>query len=124
MKQVKSHYHHDLVNTFTGFDEYLEWRIKEDLHLQSEYLQDTNGDYLVDYVGRLENLQEDIQFIGKRLGMADFEIPHLNKRLKNGDYKNYYTAKTKRLVAEAFVEDIERFGYSFDRHSSDPIITH
>jgi len=31
----------------------------------------------------------------------------------SADYRDYYTEKTRRLVAEHFREEIERFGYSF-----------
>lgn len=95
-----------------SFEDYIEWRVKEDLHLQSSFIFDTDGTQLVDYVGRFENLSEDLAQICATIGL-DTSLPHENAS-KRSKYQDYYTDHTRDLVAEAFAADIEAFGYEFD----------
>lgn len=122
IKLAKHHVHHKLVNSFSDFSEYLRWRIQEDKHLQSEFVTDINGKYLVDYIGRLETIESDLDKICSVIGIETPKIIHLNKKLNKNDYVSYYTKESQELLANAFASDIERFGYSFDKYSSQPII--
>ena len=95
-----------------SFEDYIEWRVKEDLHLQSSFIFDTDGTQLVDYVGRFENLSEDLAQVCATIGL-DTSLPHENAS-KRSKYQDYYNDHTRDLVAEAFAADIEAFGYEFD----------
>ena len=110
IQQNKLNHQRRLVSSMT-FDEYIEWRVTEDRHLQSEYLCDRHGDLLVDFVGRYERLAQDFNEVSSRLGL-ETSLPHVNAT-SHRDYRSYYDDRTKALVADAFAEDIERFGYSF-----------
>ena len=62
----------------------------------------------VRYVGdcrvlRFENLAEDYP-----------ELPWRNVSPDSTDYRRFYNDRTRQLVADAYAEDIERWGYSFD----------
>jgi hypothetical protein len=66
----------------------------------------------VDFVGRFEALERDFATVCRRIGI-DPSLPHIN-RSTHRDFRDYYTPRTKAMVAEAYSADIERFGYEFD----------
>ena len=75
-------------------------------------LCDENGEDLVSFVGRYENLAADFVAVCTRLGIAA-PLPRLNASERDRDYRVYYSARTRRIVEEHFARDIERFGYVF-----------
>lgn len=75
-----------------------------------------NPKYLLDemdFIGKLENLDNDLQKVAELLDIQPFEIPHLNKHQKEYDYKKYYTSKSQTIVSALYKKDIEKFGYKF-----------
>jgi len=80
---------------------------------QLDYISDNDGNILTNYIGRFENVNEDILEIGKKIGYDDFTIPHINK-FPHKDYRTYYTDKDIELVQEMYKRDIDYFGYKFD----------
>ena len=78
---------------------------------QDEWLKDEFGNIEIDFIGRFETIDEDFKELCKELD-AHLELPHLNKT-KHAPYQEYYDEETKRIVADHFAEDIEKFGYSF-----------
>jgi hypothetical protein len=94
------------------FDEYIRWRVVEDKHLQSSFVLDAQGNEIVDFVGRYENLHDDFAHVCATIGW-DLELPHENVS-RHSSFRSYYTDETAALVAQHFAEDVERFGYSFD----------
>ena len=65
----------------------------------------------VEFVGRYEHLQRDWQYVIDRLKL--YPVLSRDNRSVHSDYRDYYTGKTKKLVAERHRPDIERFGYTF-----------
>lgn len=110
MLKRKSHYQHELVKKFANFDEYIDWRIHEDLHLQKEFFYE--GDTcLMDFIGKMENMKEDFEKICKRINVSE-ELPHKNpSRPAHEGFKKYYSQKSIDMVDDAFKEDIVLFGY-------------
>jgi hypothetical protein len=111
MLENENHHQHDLIRSMSGFDEYIKWRVNEDKVLQSEFFCDEAGNVIVDFIGRLESIQEDFQSICDTLGI-EAKLPHKNSS-SHRDYRDYYTERTRRLVGDHFTEDIGRLGYSF-----------
>lgn len=70
-----------------------------------------NGRIFVDFVAKLENLDEDWDQIAPHIGVE--KLPHANKSTRNKDYRVYYNDRTRSIVSEVYKEDIERFEYSF-----------
>jgi hypothetical protein len=67
----------------------------------------------VDFVGRVENIQEDIRFIMEKLGVKR-DLLYINKtETKKDDYRTYYTPKTRDITATIYQQDINAFGYDF-----------
>lgn len=108
---------------------------------QSDYVYDTTGNLLVDYVGRFETLQGSLDKVLEELGVPGCTLPHINKvdstkrsyirsiwqalvratRLKNRAvkhirYAQYYNEETISVVSDLYKDDIENFHYQFDRN--------
>lgn len=71
----------------------------------------------VDFIGFYENLADDFRLIANRLGKQALLAEENKNSLRTRDYRACYNDDTRRIVAEAYAEDIELFGYSFDNSS-------
>lgn len=80
---------------------------------QYHYTEDHNGEQIVDFIGRYENLEHDLNQILSIIGLEERKLPLLNRTNKNSNYRNYYLEDSKSLVAEKYKKDIELFGYEF-----------
>ncbi|CAN5454357.1 hypothetical protein BH09BAC1_BH09BAC1_00820 [soil metagenome] len=105
-----THGQHELTKKMS-FAEYLQWRVNEDKHPQKEFMYDAQGNSLMDFIGKLETIEEDFKKITTHLGITA-TLPHSNKS-NHQQYREYYTPELKELVAQHFKEDIELFGYEF-----------
>lgn len=99
----------------SSFAEYLSL-IRRRRHVQWEaqsvFLYDDNGELLVDFVGRFENLAEDMAHVFHKIGLDGVELPHVNDSDRQ-PYREYYTDELRRLVEGMYDRDIVRFGYEF-----------
>ena len=111
MLQQKTHFQHALVKSMKNFDEYIVWRVNEDKVLQKDFVTDSAGKMIVDFVGRFEVLRKDFHHVCNVLNI-NTSLPHINKS-SHINYQSYYNVETRRLVEENFSEDIELFGYTF-----------
>ncbi|MEL7023462.1 MAG: sulfotransferase family 2 domain-containing protein [Pseudomonadota bacterium] len=87
---------------------------------QYEFFLDENGDQMVDFVGRLENFNEDVMHVINHLDVRKGllrrkidSIPH-SKKSSRSHYKDYYDAESREIVAEMYQRDIELLNYTFD----------
>ena len=111
MLEEKTHFQHELIKSMKNFDEFIEWRVFKDKHLQKDFITNDQGNLIVDFVGRYETLAEDFEQICRKLHL-DLRLPHRNKSAHD-DYRSYYNPRTVDLIREHFREDIELFGYDF-----------
>lgn len=95
-----------------GFGRWLEWWTRTLQPSQHAMIADRQGRVLVDLVGRFENLAEDFDRICARIGIEADSLPHANRQ-KRRDYREYYNARTRDIVARHFRTDIEAFDYDF-----------
>jgi chondroitin 4-sulfotransferase 11 len=79
---------------------------------QVDYLSDERGEIVVDFIGRFENLESDMDRVYSALEMERVELPRLNAST-HSHYSHWYTQETRQLVAERFSRDIAAFGYRF-----------
>lgn len=106
----KNHHQHELLKNKT-FEEYIKWRVSEDLHLQKDFFYDKNGKCLIDFIGKIENIEEDFKKICNKINIRA-NLPHINKS-KHKNYREYYNEETKNLINKYFAEDIKLFNYEF-----------
>jgi len=83
---------------------------------QISWLVDNNGKIFVDFIGRYENLQKDFEKVCSIIGIPSKILPY-EKFSNHAHYSLYYTKETKDIIGELYKEDIERFGYEFQKLS-------
>lgn len=78
------------------------------LRLQSRLI-DMNH---LDFLGRFETFEDDLK---KVIEILDIEavIKKKNATNRKADYRDYYTERTKNIVAELYKKDIQIFNYKF-----------
>jgi len=79
--------------------------------LQKSYAYDLDCNKNVDFVGKFENLTEDLEKIGDMLGVH-IKALHLNPSKRPNDTKFTLTADGRRRVRELWDEDFSIFGYA------------
>ncbi|MDZ7736248.1 MAG: sulfotransferase family 2 domain-containing protein [Gammaproteobacteria bacterium] len=97
-----------------AFTEFLEMAAHKPERYLSSPAYTIDGRIAVDFIGRYEYLHEDLCNICERIGLP-FEsglLPHA-KDSPAYDYREYYGAKHKDLVASICRDEIEMFGYEF-----------
>jgi len=107
------------VKKISSFEEFIKWvaykhkDFETNLFIpQKHFFTDEEGNIIVDYIGKFENLNEDFNYIVQHLGLKNTSLPHKN-RTKHKNYREYYNDYTRKLVEEHFKEDIELFNYEF-----------
>jgi hypothetical protein len=78
---------------------------------QFEYLS-LNGELMYDFIGKYENLHNDIKEGFKSINLNENDVPHLMKS-NHTSYKDYYNDNCINLVGELFKSDIDNFGYNY-----------
>lgn len=82
---------------------------------QLDWFVNPDGEVILDFVGRFEHLARDWSQVSQRIGLAA-SLPHLNESGSGRrHYTEYYTSRTRDLIAQRFSVDIEYFGYEFGR---------
>lgn len=82
----------------------------------SGFVCDDNGAgrVILDFVGRMENLNEDLATVCNNIGVAMPEnLPVLNKSTREPDYRKYYNETTIQIVSDVYALDLQRFDYKF-----------
>ena len=81
------------------------------LYPQSLYIFDAERRPLVNFIGRYENLAADWRVIRAKLGLG-VDLPARMKS-HHRDYREYYSAETRDLVAAMYALDVSLFEYEF-----------
>lgn len=80
------------------------------------YILDKNGDELVDAIIKLEEIEQELPALLKKIGIPDAEnltIPYTNKR-SSKSYLDYYDSESKKFIDVQYKYDIGRFGYTYN----------
>lgn len=76
-------------------------------------ISDEEGRSLVDFIGKLENIEEDFSVICDELGLDGKSFPHRNVNRDEPAYRKQYSTRTRRMVEDLYGDDIQNLGYSF-----------
>lgn len=80
----------------------------------------------VNFLGFFENIQEDFQYVIKKIRNDGSTILKKENSSNPGgklDYRDYYTDVTRKIVSIVFKHDIDNFGYSFNNDSLEEQLT-
>lgn len=110
-KLIQKHY-----PTFSSFVEKFitPESIHKHLHLvpQNTYIYDHEGRLMVDFVGKMEDIERDFEHVKRELGL------HRNLQKKNSsglfDYRKLYTDALAERISEIYREDVALFHYGFE----------
>ena len=80
---------------------------------QVDLVLDNEGNNMLDFVGKVENLEHDVKYAFKQIGLPEPKLIHRNK----SDHKPYTDAYDEQWmidkVAERYADDINHFDYEF-----------
>ncbi|MFT5823549.1 MAG: hypothetical protein ACI8ZM_004811 [Crocinitomix sp.] len=100
------------------FEEFLELDAaadftKQTFHYNSlDYFTTKKGELIVDKIFHYENMENNIGVLLNQFNLPLTEIPIMNETSKK-DYKDYYTDKSRNLIAQKCKKDIAYFNYIF-----------
>lgn len=80
---------------------------------QCNYVNDPDGNRLIDFVGKFESLERDVERVQKQIGVR-FELPHLNAT-ERPHYSRFLAPSAVEAVGRLWSVDFETFGYEKDR---------
>ncbi len=86
-----------------------------------DLISDQDGNLLVDFVGKQEQIHRDFDNVCGKIGIPNIELPFEN-RSSHQKYTTYYNPLTMELMGQWFQRDISTFGYSFDEDEESPDI--
>lgn len=80
---------------------------------QLDWITDENGDVIVDFIGRFEKFEEDLQTIYQKLEIEPIPIPHENPT-EHQHYSHYYNEESKERIMTLYKKDIQFFNFTFE----------
>ena len=109
------------IPEFESFERFvLDWLSARNLrsldyvfHPQSLFVCDSEGEILVDHLGRFEDLYPTYKFLREVVP----GLPEIGKSNRSGafvDYRGFYTDELARRVGEIYHDDVRNLNYSFD----------
>jgi hypothetical protein len=76
MKKNQRHHQHAMISNMS-FEQYLDWRINNEVRLMSDFVCDDNGGLLLDDIYHFENIASDFLTLKKKLNLKR-DLPHKN----------------------------------------------
>ena len=108
------------INDFKSFVEYLgsfkgDLGTREHIHFENQYnfIYDNNGNNILDFVGRFENLQDDFNTVLQKINFQGDTILPTKHKTDHLSYRDFYDEQTKDIVEQLYKKDIETFNYEF-----------
>ncbi|MCK5525337.1 MAG: sulfotransferase family 2 domain-containing protein [Thiomargarita sp.] len=77
---------------------------------QYHFITDNNGELMVDFVGKYENLVNAHQHICTKIGIPSEQLPRINRSIHN-NYAEYYDDELRQAVFEFYQPDFDLLGY-------------
>lgn len=83
---------------------------------QSDYVLDDRGRIAIETVLRFENLAEDFAALASSMALPEDALTWFGKATRSRRYQDYFTPEARSLVERKYGEDLDRFGYSYERN--------
>ena len=112
----ESHGHHQLAKDLGSFEEYVKWRVNSGKEtFQWQFVNDLEGNTIVDFIGKFETLPQDLKHVGEHLGL-ELNLSHHNKTIRaEKSTAEYFTPSLVEFVKTHYEKDFEFFGYDINR---------
>lgn len=79
-----------------------------------DWILDKNGENIFDFIGKLENIDQDSKIIMDKIGIEHVPIPVVNvNKMNSKPYREVYNNKSRAYVEKYFAKDLEYFEYEF-----------
>ena len=106
------------LTRFSTFQKYLNVLARDHArHVQSfeqwRFVLDEDGECLVDFVGKFENIAGDFREVAATIGLPADKLPHDMKSARRRHYRQYYNRRRRQQVADIYSRDIQHFEYEF-----------
>jgi hypothetical protein len=104
-------------NECANFKQYLRKYCKPNKkrNRQVDWVLDREGNNMLDFVGKVENLEHDVKYAFKQIGLPEPNIVHKNK----SNHRPYVDAYDEQWmidkVAKRYADDIKHFNYEFGK---------
>jgi len=79
---------------------------------QVSWISDECGKFLVDEVYRFEELHKNFDIACRKIGVSA-TLPH-KKRVERASYQSFYNDRTREIIANEYISDIQEWGYQFE----------
>jgi len=116
VKNILIRYYDDPLEMYRRYEKLpgLKWGSKGRwLHFAPMYARICkDGEIFVDYIGKLENIDEDWKYISRQIDVEYSRLPVIGSS-KRTHYRDYYDIETKNIIYKMFREDIEIFDYKY-----------
>jgi len=80
---------------------------------QVDWVLDKNGNNMLDYVVKVENLKHDLKYAFKQIGLPEPNLVHANKSEHRPYTETYDEQWMIDKIAERYKDDIKHFDYEF-----------
>jgi len=80
---------------------------------QVDWVLDRQGNNMLDYIAKVENLEHDMKYAFKQMGLPEPNIVHRNKSEHRPYTETYDEQWMIDAVAERYKDDIKHFDYEF-----------
>ena len=113
-----------VLSAYGNFSEFVEgWltpdRAQRTLHFrpQSWFLKIPGQEISdIDFIAHQETLSTDFDRLCQRLGIINASLGlHNRSPSHEADYRALYSARARQIATDVYQEDLERFGYSFEK---------
>lgn len=81
---------------------------------QLDHIRDENKNIMMDFIGKFENIDNDLKYICDKLNINHNKLPHQNTS-NHKPYYEYYTEQQMMYVGDIYREEIEMFNYEFGK---------
>lgn len=127
-KSYKNHFmHNDIINRNMDIEMFIPYYFEhreKDMKSKprgsnkvvtfKDWLLDSEGNLLVDFIGKMENYDNDYKFICEKLGLPFNSVPLVNVNPnKEKDYRKYYNNKSIKMIENHFEWELNKFNYKF-----------
>jgi len=122
-ERLVSEYKYRIEETGLSFSDFLFFHFPKEgmsdfgrhIEPQWKFVCDANKNIIVDKIIRMENLQQEIEEIFRKVFNERIVLPRKNQSPNSADYRKFYDDRAARFVEEFYKDDIQLFNYTFER---------